>query len=176
MWDALKIPLSRIPDEGLELDSRLETNEIVFEEEDWPPLADVGILGRLERTGPQEVVFRGRARGSLLLQCCLGLAEFQFDLDEPFIVYFRLRTEENAETEIELGEEDIEVSYIDDEYINLFVPLRDQLGLAVPLQPRCPGKCLGENLEFCRRLKAGEDIAYTGEFDPRWAGLREWKN
>lgn len=176
MWDALKIPLSRIPDEGLELDSRLETNETVFEKEDWPPLSNVGILGRLECTGPQEVVFRGRARGSLLLQCSLGLAEFQFDLDEPFIVYFRPRTEEYSETEIELGEEDMELYYISDEYINLSVPLRDQLGLAVPLQPRCPGKCLGEYPEICRRLKAGEEIAYTDEFDPRWASLREWKN
>jgi uncharacterized metal-binding protein YceD (DUF177 family) len=175
MWDALKIPLSRIPDEGLELDSRLGTNETVFEEEDWPPLSDVGIIGRLDRTGPQEFVFRGRARGSLLLQCNLGLAEFQFNLDEPFIVYFRPRSEENSETEIELGEEDIEVSYIDDEYINLLAPLRDQLGLAVPLQPRCPGKCLGENPENCRRLKAGEGVAYAGEFDSRWSGLREWK-
>lgn len=175
MWGALKVPLSRIPDEGLELDSDLKSNETVFESEDWPAISNVGIIGRLERTGSQEVVFRGRARGSLLLECSLGLAKFQFDLDESFVVYFRTRTEEKLETEIELGEEDIEVSYIEDDCINLYFPLRDQLGLAVPMQPRCPGKCLGENPEFCRRLEAGEDIEYSDEVDPRWAGLREWK-
>ena len=178
MEGSLRIPLSRVPDEGIDLDLEVETGDLELEEGSWPPLREVRLTGRLERTGSSEAVFRGRARGTFRLQCGLGLAEFDFLVDEPVVAYFMPRPKAagvDVEDDVELGEDDIEVAYLDDETLDLVSPLRDQLGLAIPLQPKCPGTCLGENPEMCRRLEAGEDIGEGREADPRWSILREWR-
>jgi uncharacterized metal-binding protein YceD (DUF177 family) len=171
----LRIPLSRVPDEGIDLDLEVETGELGLEEGIWPPLREVRVTGRLERTGSSEAVFRGRARGTFRLQCSLGLAEFDFPVDEPVVAYFMPRPGADVEDEIELGEDDLEAAYLDDDTLDLGPPLRDQLGLAIPLQSKCPGVCLGESPEMCRRLEAGEGVGEEQAADPRWSVLREWR-
>lgn len=178
MEGSLRIPLSRVPDEGVDLDIEVETGELGLEEGFWPPLRGVRLIGRLERTGSSEAVFRGRARGIFRLQCGVGLAEFDFPVDEAVVAYFMPRPSAagaDVEDEIELGEDDLEAAYLDDETLNLGPPLRDQLGLAIPLQPKCPGMCLGESPEMCRRLEAGEGVGEEQAADPRWSVLREWR-
>lgn len=178
MEGSLRIPLSRVPDEGIDLDIEVETGELGLEEDSWPPLREVRLTGRLERTGPSEAVFRGRARGVFRLQCSLGLADFDFRVDEPVVVFFMPRPSTagpDTEDEIELGENDLEVAYLDGETLDLGPPLRDQLGLAIPLQPKCPGGCLGESPETCRRLESGEGFQEERATDPRWSVLREWR-
>ena len=178
MEGSLRISLSRVPDEGLDLDIEIETADLELEEGAWPPLRDVRLAGRLERTGPSEAVFRGEARGTFRLQCSLGLADFDFPVCEAVVVYFMPRPPEagaEAEEDIELGESDLEVAYLDGEILDLGLPLRDQLGLAIPLQPKCPEKCLGEDPEMCRRLEAGEAVGGGQEADPRWSALRGWR-
>ncbi|OGL61954.1 MAG: hypothetical protein A3J27_00090 [Candidatus Tectomicrobia bacterium RIFCSPLOWO2_12_FULL_69_37] len=178
MEGGLRIPLSRILDEGLDIDIEVETGDLALEEGSWPPLRGVRLIGRIERTGPSEAVFRGRALGMFGMQCSLGLAEFDFPVDEPVVAYFVPRPDvagADGEDEVELEEGDLEVAYLENETLDLAPPLRDQLGLAIPLQPKCPGKCLGENPEMCRRLEAGEHIGDEQAADPRWSVLREWR-
>lgn len=173
----LRIPLARIPDEGLHLEVEVETDALELEADQWPPLSGVRLIGRLERTGPREVVFRGRALGSFLLECSLGLARFDHRVDEPLTVYFHPPPPEESGQEgeeVELGEKELEVAHIANEAVDLLKPLRDQLGLAIPLQPKCPGGCLGEDPEMCRRLGAGEGVGMEEALDPRWAALRGW--
>ncbi|MEK6711702.1 MAG: DUF177 domain-containing protein [Nitrospinota bacterium] len=177
MEGSLRIPLSRVPDEGLDLDLEVATGALGLDEGFWPPLRGVRLTGRLERTGPQEAVFRGRATGIFRLQCSLGLAEFDFPVDEPVVAFFAPRPEaaRGEDEEIELGEGDLETAYLDGEAVDLVSSLRDQLGLAIPLQPKCPEKCLGEYPGMCRRLETGGDVGGEEEVDPRWSGLREWR-
>lgn len=178
MEGCLRIPLSRVPDEGLDLDVEIETPELGLEDSSWPPLRDVKLAGRLERTAPSQAVFRGTAQGIFRLQCSLGLAEFDYPVTESVVVYFMPRpavTGAQVEEDVELGEADLEVAFLDDEILDLGPPLRDQLGLAIPLQPKCLEKCLGEDPELCRRLEAGEGVGGEQGADPRWSALREWR-
>ncbi len=174
----LRIPLSRIPDEGLDLDMEVAPEALELEEGRWPPLWDARLIGRLERTGPREAVLRGRVLGAFLLECSLGLARFECRVEEPLVVYFLSPPAGaglEAGEEVELEEKELEVAFIEDEAVNLAPSLRDQLGLAIPLQPKCPGKCLGEDPELCRRLEAGEGVGAEEFLDPRWSALRAWR-
>ncbi len=173
----LRIPLSRISDDGLDLDLEVEAAALGLEELDWPPLTGARLIGRLERTGPDEALFRGRLEGAFELECNLGLTRFDYRFSEEFEVYFisaSLAKAGDAGDDVELAEKDLEVGYITDEEVDLLTPVRDQLGLAIPIQPKCLEKCLGENPEICRRLAAGEPVDPKGAEDPRWAALRGW--
>lgn len=177
MDDALRIPLDRIPDEGLELNIEIKPDTLKVEDNEELPLSGAKLIGRLDRLGAQKAVFRGRSIGELTVECSLGLASFPLSVDEPMTVYYQLPPSENEiqEGEMECDEKDLEVYYLRDaDTVDLASPLRDQLLLAVPIQPRCPGECLGEDPEQCRRLREGEGVGVEESVDPRWASLREW--
>ena len=173
MGKILQFPLSQIPDNGLDVDLDLEMEDL---EEDWFRASSLKLIGKLEKTGSDEVSFQGRLRGRLTLECSLGLAEFVHSFNEPLPVYFsRLPQVSGSEGEVELNEEDLEVAYIENETVDLTTPVRDQIGLAIPIQPRCPVKCLGEAPETCRKLDEGESVVVGAGSDPRWGPLKGWK-
>lgn len=173
MGKTLQFPLSRIPDGGIDVSLDLEADDLG---EAWFSASRLRLVGRLEKAGADEAAFRGRVSGRLLLECSLGLAEFPHPFDEPLAVYFsRAPRGLEAGGEIELKEEDIEVAYVENGAANLAAPVRDQIGLAIPIQPRCPEKCLGEAPGTCRRLEAGESVGAEAEPDPRWGALGGWE-
>ncbi len=173
MGKTLQFPLSQIPDDGLDLALDLEMDDL---DEVWFRASSLKLAGRLEKTGPHEVNFQGRLSGRLVLECSLGLAEFAHPFDEPLAVYFsQMPQGSGSEGEIELNEEDLDAAYIDNEAVDLTTPVRDQIGLAIPIQPRCPEKCLGETPETCRKLDGGEPVGVGAEGDPRWGALKDWK-
>ena len=175
--EQLRIPLDRIPDEGLDIDMAITAGSIRLGEDEWPPLSQGKLIGRLERLGAQEAVFRGQVIGEFTVECSLGLALFPLPVEEPMSVYFQVPPAEELESgsEVEVKEEDLEVYYLQDSNIvDLQTPVRDQLCLGIPVQPRCPDRCLGEDPEMCRRLKEGEGIGEESDIDPRWASLKRW--
>jgi uncharacterized metal-binding protein YceD (DUF177 family) len=177
--DELRIPLDRIPDEGLDIDFEITAESIKLEKDEWPPLSQGKLVGRLERLGSQEAVFRGRVIGEFTLECSLGLAQFQFRVDEPMSVYFQVPPAEAFESgsEVECKEEDLEVFYLQNsEMVDLHIPTRDQLCLGIPPQARCPDQCLGEDPGMCQRLKEGKGVGEEEETDPRWASLKQWSD
>lgn len=177
MNNELRIPLDRIPDEGFDVNIVLKPEILIMEDNEWPPLSGVKLIGRLERLGGQEAVFRGRSIGEFTVECSLGLASFQLPVDEPMTAFFQSPPSEGEvlAVEIECEEKDLEVYYLQDtDIVDLLTPLRDQLCLAIPLQPKCPGKCLGVDPEMCRRLEQGEAVGTEENIDPRWVSLEEW--
>ena len=173
MGKILQFPLAQIPDDGLDLTLDLEMDDL---EEVWFRASSLKLIGKLEKTGPHEVSFQGRLSGRLLLECSLGLAEFLRPFNEPLEIFFsQMPQDSGSEGEIELNEEDLEVAYIDNETVDLTTLVRDQIGLAIPLQPRCPEKCLGEAPETCRKLDEGKSVVIDAKSDPRWGPLKSWK-
>ena len=173
MGKILQFPLSQIPDIGLDVALDLEMDDL---EEDWFRASSLKLIGKLEKAGSDEVSFQGRLSGRFLLECSLGLAEFLHSFNEPLAVYFsRMPQDSGSEGEVELNEEDLEVAYIENETVDLTMPVRDQIGLAIPIQPRCPDKCLGEAPETCRKLDEGASVGVGAGSDPRWGTLRGWK-
>lgn len=175
MKAGLEIPLDRIPEDGLDLDLEAEASDLGIEGEGWPAAMDIRLKGRLEKTG-EGAVFRGKVSGILQLECYLGLAEIPFPVDEPLTVFFQPLPEQvPVDEDIELEERDLDTSFIREGVVELAPPVRDVIGLAVPIQPRCPERCLGEDPEMCRRLLEGKGAGEGGKADSRWVSLRGWK-
>ena len=173
MGKILQFPLAQIPDNGLDLTLDLEMDDL---EEVWFRASCLKLIGKLEKTGPHEVSFQGRLSGRFLLECSLGLVEFPHPFNEPLAVFFSQMPQDfGSEGEIELNEEDLDVAYIENETVDLTMPVQDQIGLAIPIQPRCPEKCLGEAPETCRKLDEGKSVVIGAESDPRWGSLKDWK-
>ena len=173
MGKILQFPLAQIPDDGLDVNLDLEMDDL---EEVRLKVSCLKLFGRLEKTGPHEISFQGRLSGRFMLECSLGLAQFPHPFNEPLVVFFSQMPQDfGSEDEIELTEEDLEVAYIENETVDLTMPVRDQIGLAVPIQPRCPEKCLGDAPETCRKLDEGASVGVGAGPDPRWGALKDWK-
>ncbi|MBT3352243.1 MAG: hypothetical protein HOC91_11405 [Nitrospinaceae bacterium] len=176
MLNDLRYKLDQIPKTGMKIDLVVAVERLNLEDESWPPLSDVKIEGMLERTGEKEAVFEGRVSGSFLVECSLGLAQVKIPVEDELTVYFQPLApyEIDSGDGVELGERDLEVYYIENDEVDLSSPLRDQLGLAIPIQPKCPDKCMGDEPELCQRLEEGNGVGTDSEIDPRLAALKEW--
>ena len=132
--------------------------------------------GTLERTGEHEALFQGRVLGSFLVECSLGSAKIDLAVEEEITAYFQLPLARQTESveEVQLRERDIEVYKIENDQVDLSNPVRDQLGLGIPIQPKCPEKCLGDETDLCYRLKQGMGVGMESNTDSRLAALEDW--
>ncbi|MDO8527967.1 MAG: DUF177 domain-containing protein [Deltaproteobacteria bacterium] len=134
----------------------------------------------LLRTGPN-VDCRGVLQSDYHPTCCRCLEVFEARLDIPFHLTLaplyesdrQLKTE--SEDEDDLVMEDLEFAYYEGDRFNLGNVLREQIILAIPMQPLCFDACRG----LCQRC--GVDLnknpcdCKREEEDPRWETLKAFK-
>ena len=173
----LTFPLENIPEEGVKFDEEVDTGLLGLDAQNWPPLSRVYLAGTLERTGEHEAFFRGRVIGSFSVECSLGSTQFDLVVDEEVTVYFQpsLAGQTESGGGIRLGKRELEVCQIENGRIDLLNPVRDQLGLGIPIQPKCPEKCLGDEPDLCYRLDRGMGVGMDSKRDLRWAALENWQ-
>jgi uncharacterized protein len=70
-------------------------------------------------------------------------------------------------------DEELEVSMLQDDLVDLEPLLRDAVVLALPLQPLCTEDCPGLCVECGARLADDPDHGHDEPVDPRWAALTE---
>ncbi|MBI2434415.1 MAG: DUF177 domain-containing protein [Candidatus Hydrogenedentes bacterium] len=185
--DSLRIPLTDIPDHGLEIVESVPVKAIQPPDADEIPVDSVSLEGILSQAGG-DYLFHGQVAGAFTHPCdrCLGPARAEFDLD----VYWTFQEEDAAAPLEDTGEEeetefDAEGSgslegvctFAGDE-IDLAPPLWEELALAVPskyvCKPDCRGLCprCGVNLNdtqcACARSEAEQDVK-----DNAFAKLRD---
>ena len=68
-------------------------------------------------------------------------------------------------------DEELEVSKLQDDLVDLEPLLRDAVVLALPFQPLCEDDCPGLCVECGARLADDPDHAHDEPVDPRWAAL-----
>jgi uncharacterized protein len=73
--------------------------------------------------------------------------------------------------EIELGEEDLGLVYVDGEVYDTRPLLIEQLQLGIPMKPVCRPDCRGLCPQCGADLNAGDCDCRQEATDPRWAGL-----
>ncbi|MFP6871489.1 MAG: DUF177 domain-containing protein [Nitrospinota bacterium] len=172
----LSFSLESIPQRGLIIDEEVNTGLLGLDAHNWPPLSGVCLKGTLDRTGEHEALFQGRVLGSFLVECSLGSAKIDLAVEEEITAYFQLPLARQTESveEVQLRERDIEVYKIENDQVDLSNPVRDQLGLGIPIQPKCPEKCLGDEPDLCYRLKQGMGVGMESNTDSRLAALEDW--
>jgi uncharacterized protein len=137
---------------------------------EFPTAAEVRV--DYYRSG-QELFFRGTITGRVIGHCARCLEDYAFDLAKEFSVV--LVPKEPLPDEVELDEDDLELSYYDADAIDLSPLVREQIILALPTRPLCRESCKGlcPHCGINLNLQSCGCTASTG--DPRLAVLRNLK-
>ena len=96
--------------------------------------------------------------------------QLQVELAWTFLPAERYRSESAANDEVELTEEDLDVSFYDGESIDLKDVLREAVLLEIDAYPSCPTECAEVPVTESANGQSAEDA-----IDPRWAPLMALK-
>lgn len=109
-------------------------------------------------------------------ECTRCLDPVEFEIDQMFNQLYEYeekaeRIKKNAKPD---DEEDEEILFLTGDFINLEIPLRDAIVLALPSNPLCDEECAGL-CSGCGEKWAilPADHSHQGT-DPRWSGLANW--
>lgn len=144
------IKVDTIPVEGLSIDFQLEPawlKEITQERSlGFVPSGPVEVQGELTKTG-QGILFRGRIKGKIRLQCSRCLESFLKGLNEPVGLEWRLISAplkpSDKGKEAGLKIEDLESGLVQDGVLDLSENILEEVILTIPIQPLCRESCFG---------------------------------
>lgn len=91
----------------------------------------------------QKVRLRGRVATKLECTCSRCLDPFEIPIDAAVDVLFLPAPKSTQEEEREIADDDLGVSFYEDETINLVEVVREQCYLALPMKPLCREDCKG---------------------------------
>lgn len=131
----------------------------------------------LRITSVDEGIFvSGQVSARALGECTRCLDPVEFEIDQMFNQLYEYeekaeRIKKNAKPD---DEEDEEILFLTGDFINLEIPLRDAIVLALPSNPLCDEECAG----LCsgcgeKWVILPADHSHQGT-DPRWSGLANW--
>jgi len=168
----VKIDISKIEHEPIRFDE-----EILLEAE-WlsPDQAAGPITVRLEgEVRPREGVFsvagRCTAQGALLCSRCLE--PVPWSVAEDFSVEYQIPESAPLEAEIGLEREDLDVSFLLGEELDLKELAAEQTLLAMPMRILCQPNCAGLCPRCGANLNHVDDCGCKPETDPRWGALAD---
>jgi uncharacterized protein len=142
-----------------------------------PAPADLGIeVLRVPEGAPVELDLRteavmegvlvtGTARAALEGECVRCLEPISEEIEVRFQELF---VYDDREVD---PDEELEVSKLQDDLVDLEPLLRDAVVLALPFQPLCEDDCPGLCAECGARLAEDPDHSHGEPVDPRWAAL-----
>ena len=142
-----------------------------------PAPADLGIeVLRVPEGAPVELDLRteavmegvlvtGTARAALEGECVRCLEPISEEIEVRFQELF---VYDDREVD---PDEELEVSKLQDDLVDLEPLLRDAVVLALPFQPLCEDDCPGLCVECGARLADDPDHTHGEPVDPRWAAL-----
>jgi uncharacterized protein len=153
----LVIHVSRIPLEGMEVDTELDAGQVHLEGEETFDLRGGRLHGRLDRGDDDTVHVRGHLSADVGLQCGRCLEPFRVPLEQELDLFYlphRPGLDDEEEDEVELSDRDMVVAYYRDDTLDLGNVLREQLFLAMPLARVCREDCRG----LCRACGANRNV------------------
>lgn len=171
----MEILVDDIPEEGKEikLAASIEdldsTGEGIRLEE---PLTLKAFIGR----SGDKVLIKGSLQALLRLECSRCLEEFICHIDEPFTVTFLPAQERPKESELELESDDLDVIFYTERTIDLSALIREQLLLAIPMNPVCTLSCRGLCPDCGKNLNEGRCYCSQSKGDARWSRSRRFED
>ena len=118
----------------------------------------------------------GTISAELELECSRCLEKIERNFEIPFKAAFVAPEHNTQAKEAELSAEDLDVSVIEGNEIDLTELVREQILLSLPEQVFCSEDCKG----LCEKCGANRNLINCNcidkEIDPRWAALRELKS
>jgi len=175
------IDLSRVPDEGQEVTLGVPAERLPLDKSELPLVDRVELAGRLERVDDVAFHLGGSLAATLELECVRCLEPFRLELDEPLDLLFLPfsvnvgpgkagKPAENEERE--LKDEDLAVSFYQDDKIDMGLLIREQIYLALPMKPICRDHCQGLCPKCGTNLNSSSCNCAREAVEPRLASLK----
>lgn len=148
----LKIQVSKIPAQGLEIDERVTAAEMGLDSgpEARPDLSlpDAARLrARAERGEDGAIHIRGRLEAAVGQECARCLAPAPSRIDQEIDLFFLPESdtapEQDDEQGVELADRDLVVAYYGNDFLDLSAIVREQILLAQPMKRLCREDCRG---------------------------------
>ncbi len=165
-----------IPEGGLEVDIVEDPSTFALDDCSLRLKDFVKVQGRLTLAG-NLIYFRGKVETSVVLPCARCLEHIDYPVEAAIRADFLPEDDSPKEEEIELESSDLDVYHYDRVKISLFEPVRDQIGISVPIKPLCSSNCAG--LCPCcgqNRNKKKCGCSVPSGVDPRLAPLEKLKH
>lgn len=140
----MKIDLTNIPPGGKRANFRLTPDW-------WKPGPDedriVGLKGPLSAwiniyPAGKKMVVEGSLSTGLLLRCDRCLEPYSWDLSTDFRIYLSM-SPFKGESEVELSEDDLDLGFIDDNFLDPGQIIKEQIILNMPMKTLCTTECKG---------------------------------
>ncbi|MGN6252216.1 MAG: YceD family protein [Marmoricola sp.] len=132
-----------------------------------PEGAPVHLDLRLEAV-MEGVLVTGTAQAEVEGECARCLEPIEDDITVDIQELYLYEDQGDPE-----DDEDLDVSRLEGDLIDLEPALRDAVVLALPFQPLCRDDCPGLCIECGARLADDPDHRHDAPVDPRWAALGE---
>lgn len=163
----MKILISEIPDDGLELDiSEKITSESL--KSDFPVFAKISI----ERSN-SEVIIKGAIKSEIEQQCSRCLRNYTIEISTPIMAIYHPIEDINKEEQYELKEEELETGFYKNDILDIDEILIEQLLLNIPMKPLCSPDCKGLCPKCGTDLNVTSCNCNTAEIDPRLEVLKK---
>jgi uncharacterized protein len=108
----------------------------------------------------------------LELPCSRCLEPFRLPVAAPFDLRYLPASEVSSDGEREVGDEDLETSYYENDALDLNGLMREQFYLALPMKPLCQDDCRGLCPQCGTNLNTGNCSCAPVWEDPRLAALK----
>jgi uncharacterized protein len=128
----------------------------------------------LQRTS-QGIEVTGNIRATVAIPCARCLAECIVPIVSEFKEYFILPRYAPTEEDMELGRDDLDVSFLPEEGVELRDIVEEQIWLNIPIKPLCDIECKGLCSICGADLNSGECGCDRSVSDPRFAALKDFK-
>jgi uncharacterized protein len=120
-------------------------------------------------------VLSGHLEGDIRARCDRCLEFYHHRIETTFELLLELLTHEGRKGEFELGDEDLEITFIREEEVSLDEIIREQVYLSLPIKSLCRADCPGLCPHCGMNLKEGPCRCRTREGHPAFSKLRELK-
>lgn len=168
------VDLTTLKNSLFSFDFALTPEEINLESEEATLKNVVKTQGNLKK-GIAQVDVKGEIFADIEIECSRCLASAESSLEIAFDAAFVSPENYTEAKEAELGVEDLEVSIIEDDQIDLTELVREQILLNLPTQIFCQENCQG----LCPKCGANRNLidckCKEKEVDPRWKVLGDLK-
>lgn len=138
----MKIIVSKIPDEGIEIHSSENAESLEISPADLMLGDDVHIDATIRREG--EIFFiDGSIKTVLRLTCSRCAVYFSYPVDTFFHCREEPVTSASTEVELALKRNDMDIDHYAGDEVEINTLLREQVILSIPMHPLCKPDCRG---------------------------------
>lgn len=166
----MKIDISCLEQEPLQFSERFTVGPERLDNDVVTTPVTVRLEGEVRADGEAVTVF-GRFRAEGTVACSRCLDEVEWSVKEPYSVEYRWPANAPIEDEVGLDEDDLDVSFLEGNELDLLELAAEQILLALPMRILCDEGCAGLCPTCGANRNRGAVCECPPEVDPRWQAL-----